>query len=184
MNILMASDGAVKLADQMFINSNKTGYIKALQGDQAYFSPQSIHAFARRETSPLYNPYKNDVYTAAISVLEACTFASGLDLFDVSQGVINNSLLQQLLTQARLTYSNFLCNTLQEMLNEDENQRVSFSELNTVLSPYHHMIVNLEPFVIGEQNTNQIQYVPQQSNIAQSIIINPNQQPPVKQIQQ
>eukprot|EP00825_Cyclidium_porcatum_P019734 TRINITY_DN2249_c0_g1_i3.p1 TRINITY_DN2249_c0_g1~~TRINITY_DN2249_c0_g1_i3.p1 ORF type:complete len:424 (+),score=55.34 TRINITY_DN2249_c0_g1_i3:76-1347(+) len=140
-------------------------------GENTYLSPQQLEALSRREMHPAANPSKSDVFSLGMTMLEVCSLFTSRSCYDFQTFKINWVVVDQLFQTCRQRYSLFLMNVIQEMLNEDENQRISFLEISQILSPYTELIQNLQPFQ-PDYNTimqnNQVITNPQPVQLVQS----------------
>lgn len=114
-----------------------SGYVKALShGENTYLSPQQLTALSRRELHPGISASKSDSFTLGMTMLEICSLYTSRSCYDFQNFKVNWVVVEQLFQTCRTRYSVFLMNLIQEMLNEDENQRISFNEIQQILAPY------------------------------------------------
>lgn len=136
-NIMLNANGQVKLFDNQLLNQEKNGYVKALShGENTYLSPQQLTALSRRELHPGISASKSDSFTLGMTMLEICSLYTSRSCYDFQNFKVNWVVVEQLFQTCRTRYSVFLMNLIQEMLNEDENQRISFNEIQQILAPY------------------------------------------------
>ena len=77
--------------------------------------------------------FKNDVFVLGMICLEMASLKSCDNIYDYTEYRIDSEKLENLLTFVGKQYSEELISFLRLMLNIDENQRLSFSQLNTQL---------------------------------------------------
>lgn len=111
---------------------------KTMQGSVLYLSPEMRQLYVKfietqHMSDQIYDPFKSDVYSLAITMIEMALLAPPNDL----NGVLNSpSVVEEVLRQ--LTAHELLVPLLREMLNMDPTQRPSFegvlSELKGIIT--------------------------------------------------
>jgi len=127
-NIFLTSQGVIQLGD--FGSAKEVGATECEQtfvGTPRYLSPALRAAFPallRCRTKPIYNAYKSDVYSLAITFLHMAKldYPEELETLEGLQSSIENCV-------ANLTYGEELKTVLRSMLTVDEGARPDFVQL-------------------------------------------------------
>jgi len=95
-----------------------------------------MNALGRRELKPEHNVFKSDVYSLGMTMIEVCCLFTSRSCYDYGNYKIQKNIIEELLARARSRYSSFLVNLIREMLNDEERDRPSFSDIKAILNPY------------------------------------------------
>jgi serine/threonine protein kinase len=111
---LLTNEGHVKIAEQGASSSiEKSGYFKALTyGEIVYLSPLLLKSLLRRELRPQHNPFKSDVFSLGMTMLECCALLTARSCYEYEQGRINYEVVRDFLQNASSQYSQFLMNVI------------------------------------------------------------------------
>jgi hypothetical protein len=173
MHVFLTNEGFIKVADHGILHEKRFGYLKALAAtDRPFLSPQQLKSLQKKEPNPRGDQFKNDIFSLGVLMLEAATLLPSEFVYNWSKQTVNYAEINKSLQQIRLRHSEFLTNIIAEMLNEDENARPSFHDLNEILSPYEVNIREMRGFGMGPQI---VPMVPQQ-------IIQVRQSSPIREI--
>ena len=152
MHVFLTNEGFIKVADHGILHEKRFGYLKALAAtDRPFLSPQQLKSLQKKEPNPRGDQFKNDIFSLGVLMLEAATLLPSEFVYNWSKHTVNYAEINKSLQLIRQRHSEFLTNIIAEMLNEDENARPSFHDLNEILSPYEVNIREMRTFAIGPQ---------------------------------
>ncbi|EAS04515.1 protein kinase (macronuclear) [Tetrahymena thermophila SB210] len=124
------------ISDIQFLNGGISEYQQYLFGVPAtscYLSPQLLKALNHRQQIPEHSISKSDVFSLGLCALEMATMKSIQNIYDFNDFKIYEDLLQQLLQEVQVIYSDHLSQLLIQMLSLTEVQRPDFDDLAYVL---------------------------------------------------
>lgn len=88
-----------------------------------------MRCLARREKLPVHNPYKSDVWSIGLTILEMASLLSIDDCYNWDDCTISYTVIQELLSRVQQKYSYELVKLIKSLLEEDENIRPDFTVL-------------------------------------------------------
>lgn len=135
--IFISKNGEYKLLEHNMLGNGKTAYQNRLSSSSkglCYLSPALMGCLAKSEVKPVHNPYKSDVWSAGLCALQAATLSGNDGLYDWGTGSIDKSKLDSKLFSIKGKYNQKIYDILTDMLQWDEEKRLSFSELATKYS--------------------------------------------------
>lgn len=105
-NILLTSEGFVKLADHGILHVDQTNYFKVLtSGEKCYLSPSQMASLKERDLKPQHDFWKSDVFSLGITLLEIATLCEPGLCYDWTAYKVNYKMIDDLLIFARSKYS-------------------------------------------------------------------------------
>ncbi|KRW98280.1 Protein kinase-like domain [Pseudocohnilembus persalinus] len=130
-NILLSSNGKVKIGDHLLLNNYRNNYLKALlAGDEeVYISPELMNYLKHKDQDPDYNEFKSDVWSLGMTMLEICTLNPSIQCYDYESFNISFQVIQNLLSRAGQFYSFQTIARIKSLLIEDERLRPDFLQL-------------------------------------------------------
>ncbi|KAL4502967.1 hypothetical protein ABPG72_014196 [Tetrahymena utriculariae] len=120
------------ISDIQFLNGGISEYQQYLFGVPAtscYLSPQLLKALNHRQQIPEHSISKSDIFSLGLSALEMATMKSIQSIYDFHDFKIYEDLLEQLLQEVQVIYSDHLSQLLIKMLSLTEVQRPDFDDL-------------------------------------------------------
>lgn len=123
--ITVCEDGEIKVADPFLTgeDSNYTAVFEDRSVQHVYLSPQLTYALLIEMSCPKYNPYKSDVWTFAMIVLEMGLKKYQDECYRDDYTRIHQETLKFNLMQMRGKYSEELVSILEYMLEIEEEHR-------------------------------------------------------------
>ncbi|KAL4455505.1 hypothetical protein ABPG74_012657 [Tetrahymena malaccensis] len=124
------------ISDIQFLNGSISEYQQYLFGVPAtscYLSPQLLKALNHRQQIPEHSISKSDIFSLGLCALEMATMKSIQSIYDFHDFKIYEDLLEQLLQEVQVIYSDHLSQLLIQMLSLTEVQRPDFDDLAYVL---------------------------------------------------
>ena len=109
---------------------------KNMKGQPLYLSPQMLFAVKKRKPKAQCDPYKSDMFSLGLVLLEAGLLKPIGNIY--SGSTINETALKQHVSEFEAIYCDnpLLFSSLQRMLELNEEDRADFIGLNTVIPPY------------------------------------------------
>ena len=132
-NIFVSKNGTYKIAEYNLIGSTPSSYRQRLSGlndVKCYLSPLLMKSLQRQEMKPKHNPYKSDVFSLGMVLLQAANLQSCDRLYKWDNFTIDQKEVNQRIDSLQATYSESYQNLLRDMLNFNENARPDFILLN------------------------------------------------------
>ena len=159
LNILLTPEGLVKIADHALINQDLNAYIKVVAKNETecLLSPALLLAASINEMKPRHDPFKSDVFSLGMTILEISTLQKVRNCYDYYSFKIKYDFVQNLIAQVRSKYSNFLANLIEEMLSLDETSRPSFYQIHSMIQEGN---VNKKSQIIINNETSSYQKMP------------------------
>lgn len=109
----------------------------------AYLSPEQLSSLRKGHyTSPKENRVKNQVFSLAMTIMEAMLLQNSFDCYEMNLLRVVDLKIQQKRAIMLKRYSQPLVDLVVSMLQNDENRRPSFTEIinSPVLKPYSSKI--------------------------------------------
>lgn len=111
-------------------NTNYDNALTKRSSQHAYLSPEQTQALQQEEISPNYNPYKSDIFTLGMIILEAGLFEyQDEQCYRDEKTRIHYETLQYNIDRLGQAYSNEIKNMVEIMLSRDERARPDWTEL-------------------------------------------------------
>jgi hypothetical protein len=92
-------------------------------------SPQLLNGLQNRNPEPAYNPFKADVFSMGMTLLEAGTMSNVAMCYNESNFTLNTAQIQVLLGQLSQRYTSGFVNIVNQMLQNEESLRPSWAQL-------------------------------------------------------
>lgn len=132
------NEGKFKLAPYPIESASplKIQQEKNMKGQPLYLSPQMLFAVKKRKPKAQCDPYKSDMFSLGLVLLEAGLLKPIGNIY--SGSTINETALKQHVSEFEAIYCDnpLLFSSLQRMLELNEEDRADFIGLNTVIPPY------------------------------------------------
>ncbi|EGR33473.1 protein kinase domain protein, partial [Ichthyophthirius multifiliis] len=132
-NILVSEFFEVKLLHPS-INKIIPSYLKMIsqtdfQTKGVYLSPLLVNAVFNKNYHPVHNPFKSDVFTLGVILIECCFLNFCDELYCYENGEFNLGVLNDYLLKIKAIYGNEVFSLIQRMTVYEENQREDFIQL-------------------------------------------------------
>lgn len=133
--IFVNPQGNIKLMNPVFFSSEPNAYIKVLRNpkERALLSPSLLNGLRNKLLTVKHNEIKSDVYVCGLILLYSASLCNVMDLFDYRKVVFNKEAAFSLLYSLKNRYSHLLVNIIGEMLEEQEENRPDFQELQVII---------------------------------------------------
>ena len=137
-SIFHTNDGKFKLAPypDEHMTPLKIQQEKSIKGEPMYVSSQMLFAAKKRKTKSDLDPYKSDIFSLGLVLLEAGLLKNVSNIYTGS--TINETVLNQYVSDFEGQYCDnpLLFSSLQRMLELKEDDRADFVGLSSVIPPY------------------------------------------------
>jgi len=159
---VFVQDDRFKLTDpKLEVDKSSDAYLKAvLNKSKTLLSPELL---AKVPTEKLQHDdvdkYKADVFSLGITLLSVATLTDPEDLYNYSNGTLNENLLHERLHQVQQTRSDFTFHLIESMVRLHEQDRPDFVALNGIIAPHAEEIRNRELDFLGHAGTREISHV-------------------------
>jgi len=143
-NVFVQED-RYKLTDpKLEVDKNSDAYLKAvLQKTKTLLSPELL---AKVPSEKLQHgdvdKFKADVFSLGMTLLSVATLKDAEDMYNYTNGVIDDQILNERLHQVQHTYSDFTFRLIESMVRLREQDRPDFVALNNVIAPHAEEIRN------------------------------------------
>ena len=139
--IYHTNEGKFKLAPHPIehLSSLKIQQEKSVKSEPLYVSPQMLYAIKKRKPKADFDPYKADVFSFGLVLLEAGLLKSIGNIY--SGSTINETALNQHVKEFETIYCEnpLLFSSVQRMLELKEEDRADFIGLGEVIPPYQEI---------------------------------------------
>ena len=137
-SIFHTNEGKFKLAPypEEHMTPLKIQQQKSIKGEPMYVSSQMLFAAKKRKTKADLDPYKSDIFSLGLVLLEAGLLKNVSNIYAGS--TINETVLDQYVGEFEGQYCDnpLLFSSLQRMLELKEDDRADFVGLDSVIPPY------------------------------------------------
>ena len=137
-SIFHTNEGKFKLAPypDEHMTPLKIQQEKSIKGEPLYVSSQMLFAAKKRKTKADLDPYKSDIFSLGLVLLEAGLLKNVSNIYTGS--TINETVLNQYVSEFQGQYCDnpLLFSSLQRMLELKEDDRADFVGLDSVIPPY------------------------------------------------
>ena len=151
-NVLISNNGIYKIAEHNLIGTNTPSYHQRLSGFndvKCYLSPLLMKSLQKQEIKPKHDPYKSDVFSLGMVLLNAATLQSCDRLYEWDNFTIDQREVDQRINALDNKYSESFQNLLNDMLNFNEDSRPDFILLNEKIQASAKNII--EPQIPAEK---------------------------------
>lgn len=133
--IFLTEKGHLKLMPPLFFAHEPTHYVRILSNykEKGLLSPALLQCLREKQLFARDNKVKSDVFICGLIVLYAASLCNVGDFFDYKQKIFNFQDCLALLTSLRNKYSQLFINILIEMIQENEEYRPDFQELEIIM---------------------------------------------------
>ena len=144
-SILLTDEGLPKISDRtlMDLDFNAMSKVFSKNSPNIFLSPLQMKGLAEKNLKPAHNPFKTDIYCLGMTILQAATLQDSLDLYNFKNGTINHMMLNSRIADVRSRYSYLLADILSQMLFEDENKRIDYNLIFSLITPYRLFFFSL-----------------------------------------
>lgn len=147
-SIFLTENGRLKLMPPAFFCYEASNYMRILADSKEKWllSPILLQGLRNNQAFVKHNEVKSDVFICGLIALYAASLCNVRDFFDYKQKIFNRNDCETLLLSLRNKYSQLFVNILFEMIQENEENRPDFQELELILR-------NHQPQEIMRRNT-------------------------------
>jgi hypothetical protein len=120
-NIIVEENGLIRIAHPLMVleASNFQAYSSGNTRETLYLSPRELEALRSKHPLPTHNPFKSDVFTLGVVIIDLALLASQKDTYTDYQA-ISLSNLQRSLNELEAKYGKEFMSIIQLMTEPDE----------------------------------------------------------------
>lgn len=148
-NLMVDSNGFIKIADNTLINYGETGYLRRLTTSKykAALSPKLMTALPYNEVNPIHDEDKSDMFSMGITALCAAHLKDIDFFYNFGQNKIEWEQINNYLARmGQLGYSQALIDTIGDMVQVNESTRLGCLQLKNYLDSHSTAIKQGIPF--------------------------------------
>ncbi len=110
-NILLTPNGTIKIADPGLLINEQSGYTKTLiRKDFSYLAPQLLTQAYNKKMKPSHDPYRSDVFSLGITLLELANLAQPAEYYDKDTFSLNGGQIERTLSILSTRFQNIITN--------------------------------------------------------------------------
>ena len=144
-NIYITENGVIKISDNGIYKRLNTTYEKIKRGEYNCLPAPEVLAFIHSKISPQeLNPFKSDVFSIGMVLLEAGTLLSSNDCYFYDKLMLIDMEIKLRLEIFSGRYSQILTETIRKLIQYEPINRPDFEYLMKNLEPYYQDIINVK----------------------------------------
>ena len=137
--IFVTVQGGIKLVDISYMGLTGTGYYRMYMNSQSRsaLSPQLLSSLKRRDSKPIHDIEKSDIFALGITLLCALTNSAIEKFYFYEQCSVNYDLLsKELIDLLELGFSKLLVGCIGNMVQEKEEARPTIKDIHAFINAH------------------------------------------------